>query len=89
MNRKFVIIITLLVTQVVLSQITDEWITYFEKSGFTATPGYDMSMEYFQKLADYSPWAEFKSFGISPQGRELKFLNQIPSTGIPSSDPSR
>jgi hypothetical protein len=74
MNRKFVIVITLLVTQVVLPQITDEWITYFEKSGFTATPGYDMSMEYFQKLADYSPWAEFKSFGISPQGRELKFL---------------
>jgi len=74
MNRKFIILTTLLVTRLVLPQITDEWITYFEKSGFTATPGYDMSMEYFQKLADYSPWAEFKSFGISPQGRELKFL---------------
>ena len=66
MNRKLIIILILLVTQVVLPQTPDEWVTYFERSGFTATPQYDKSMEYFQKLADFSPWAEFKSFGISP-----------------------
>jgi hypothetical protein len=74
MNRKLFIILILLATQVVLPQSPHGWITYFERSGFAATPRYDKSMEYFQKLADFSPWAEFKSFGISPQGRELKFL---------------
>ena len=74
MKRKLITILLLLVTQVVLPQTQDEWITYFERSGFTETPSYRESMEYFQKLADYSPLAEFKSFGVSPQGRELKFL---------------
>jgi len=74
MKKELITVLLLLVTQVVLPQIPDEWVTYFERSGFTATPGYDKSMEYFQTLADFSPWAEFKSFGISPQGRELKFL---------------
>ena len=74
MNRKLINILILLTTQAALPQSQDEWITYFERSGFTATPRYDNSMEYFQRLADYSPWAEFESFGISPQERELKFL---------------
>ena len=74
MSRKLITILILLITQMVLPQTQNEWITYFERSGFTATPQYDKSMEYFQRLADFSPWAEFKSFGISPQGRELKFL---------------
>ncbi len=74
MKRKLITILLLLVTQVVLPQTQDEWITYFERSGFTETPNYRESMEYYQKLADFSPLAEFKSFGVSPQGRELKFL---------------
>ena len=74
MNRKYITILLLLVTQVVLPQTPDEWLTYFERSGFTATPSYEKSIEYFQTLVDFSPWAEFKSFGISPQARELKFL---------------
>jgi hypothetical protein len=73
MSIKSITILIILVTQVVLPQ-SPEWITYFERSGFTETPRYDKSMEYFQRLADFSPWAEFKSFGISPQGRELKYL---------------
>ncbi|MFB3057156.1 MAG: M14 family metallopeptidase [Ignavibacteriaceae bacterium] len=74
MKRKLITILLLLVTQVVLPQTQDEWITYFERSGFTETPNYHEAMEYYQKLADFSPLAEFKSFGVSPQGRELKFL---------------
>lgn len=50
------------------------WITYFEKSGFTSTPDYNETMAYFQMLADSSEFAELKTFGISPQGRELKYL---------------
>jgi hypothetical protein len=74
MSRKLITILILILTQAVLPQTLNEWITNFERSGFVGTPNYDKSMEYFQRLADYSPWAEFKSFGISPQGRELKFL---------------
>jgi len=74
MSRKLITILILLLTQVVLPQSPEEWITHFERSGFSSTPRYDKSMEYFQKLSDFSPLAEFKSFGISPQGRELKFL---------------
>ncbi len=32
------------------------------------------TMDYFQKLADNSEFAEFLTFGVSPQGRELKYL---------------
>jgi hypothetical protein len=55
MKRELITILLLLATQVVLLQTPDEWITYFESSGFTATPGYDQSMEYFQNLADFQP----------------------------------
>lgn len=50
------------------------WITYFEKSGFISTPDYEQTISYFQRLADYSEFAELFSFGVSPQGRELKYL---------------
>lgn len=54
--------------------VENDWITYFEKSGFVGTPDYNETMTYFQKIADASEYAEFSSFGISPQGRELKYL---------------
>ena len=50
------------------------WETYFEKSGFNASSRYAETMEYFQRLADYSDYADFTTFGISPQKRELKCL---------------
>jgi hypothetical protein len=71
--KKFTIIF-LFLTQTILSQSIDKWITYFEKSQFTSTPNYQETMEYFQNLADFSDYAELKDFGISPQGRELKYL---------------
>lgn len=50
------------------------WETHFEKSGFKSTTNYIQTMEYFQNLADNSDYAEFLPFGVSPQGRELKYL---------------
>ena len=50
------------------------WETYFEESGFNATSRYAETMEYFQRLADYSDYAQFFTIGISPQKRELKCL---------------
>lgn len=69
-----IIFLSLLLLNISAAQTNDEWQTYFEKSDFLKTPGYDETMEYFKKLADYSNYAEFITFGISPQGRELKCL---------------
>ena len=74
LDIKKITILFLLITQSVLTQSSDEWITYFEKSEFISTPGYLETMEYFQNLADFSQYAELKNFGVSPQGRELKCL---------------
>ena len=51
-----------------------DWETYFEKSGYASTATYEQTMHYFQNLADYSEFAEFHSFGLSPQLRELNYL---------------
>ncbi|GBD88199.1 zinc carboxypeptidase [bacterium BMS3Abin03] len=56
------------------AQTGEDWITYFERSGFIATPDYTESMSYFQRLDDFSQYAELKTFGYSPQGRGLKYL---------------
>ena len=50
------------------------WETVFEKSGYISTADYNQTMEYFQKLADSSEYADLFSFGVSPQNRELKYL---------------
>jgi hypothetical protein len=68
------IIFLLFVKQIIPQQIKQDWETVFEKSGFTSTADYEQTMSYFQNLADYSDFAEFYSFGTSPQGRELKYL---------------
>jgi len=52
----------------------DKWQTYFEKSGYTATPHYEETMEYFRMLDNNSSSAKLITFGISPQNRELKCL---------------
>jgi murein tripeptide amidase MpaA len=53
-------------------QNINDWQTYFEKSGYKKTPPYEETINYFQRLADYSDYAEIFTFGISPQGRESK-----------------
>jgi hypothetical protein len=71
---KKITIIVLLLIQPVFAQSSEERITYFEKSGFISTPGYQNTMDYFQSLADFAQYAELKNFGVSPQGRDLKYF---------------
>jgi murein tripeptide amidase MpaA len=52
----------------------NEWMTYYEKSGATATPRYEETMEYCRRLATSSQWIDLTSFGKSPQGRDLPLL---------------
>ena len=75
MMKSICLFVILLFSFQVLSQQEDfSWETAFEKSGFISTADYEQTMEYFQNLADNSEFAEFLSFGFSPQGRELKCL---------------
>ncbi len=71
---RFIFLLLTFVISSVFPQAFNEWRTYFESSGFLATPRYEESMSYFERLAEYSEYATFKSFGISPQGRELNYL---------------
>lgn len=52
----------------------ENWSTKFEESNYLSTSNYENSIKYFQRLADYSEYAELKTIGISPQGRKLKCL---------------
>jgi hypothetical protein len=73
--KLFLVTLVLLLAHQVRPQQEDQsWETVFEKSGFVSTADYQQTMEYFQSLADNSEIAEFFTFGISPQGRELKYL---------------
>jgi len=77
---------SLVFIQVLYSQsdIAENWVTYFEGSGFLETPRYEETMQYFQKLSDSSGYAEMFSFGISPQGRDLYAVSVMKErTGTP------
>jgi Zinc carboxypeptidase len=52
-------------------KIPDQWLTYYEKSGCTKTPRYAETMEFCRRLESASPWISVRSFGKSPQGRDL------------------
>ena len=52
----------------------DQWLTYYEKSGYERTPRYDETIAYCKRLAGASPWIRYTSFGASPQGRQLPLL---------------
>jgi len=71
---KTILIIFLLSYSFIFPQSSDQWQTKFETSGFVSTADYTETMQYFQNLADNSDYAEFFSFGVSPQVRELKCL---------------
>lgn len=52
----------------------EEFITDCEKSDFVKTPHFEQTMEFFEKLADYSSMVNIESFGTSPQGRDLSLV---------------
>ncbi|MEJ2052341.1 MAG: M14 family metallopeptidase [Calditrichaceae bacterium] len=49
-------------------------ITDYEKSGYKETPRYEQTIDYCKKLAAASPFIQYTTFGISPQGRDLPLL---------------
>ncbi len=77
MNRSipiaFVFFLSSFSLQSQTNQLND-WETFFEKSNYLKTPRYDETINYFEKLEEASPHAHLFTFGVSPQGRELKCL---------------
>lgn len=70
-----IITLNLIFTLTLKSQIVSEkWLTLFEKSDYQETPDYDATVNYLKNIADYNEYAELKSMGISPQGREIYYL---------------
>ena len=54
--------------------VPDEWLTLAERTGFVRTPRYDETVAYCRRLAAASPWLDYRSFGRSPEGRELPLM---------------
>lgn len=52
----------------------NNWLTHYERSGFTETPRFDETMRYVKKLDDYSKKIQLFEFGKSAQGRALTAL---------------
>jgi hypothetical protein len=63
----------LLIPFAVFSQ-DDDLLTFYEKSGFKATPSYEETIAYCKQLDEASPSIHFTTFGTSPQGRDLPLL---------------
>jgi len=72
-GRNIIAVILSLLAGAAMAQ-SPEWRTYYEKSGYQETPRYDETVRYCQQLAAGSPWIEYTTFGVSPQGRTLPLL---------------
>ena len=59
-----------------------EWMTLAEKSDFHKTPRYDETVAYCKRLAQASPWIEYRTIGQSPQGRDIPLLVVSSSGGF-------
>lgn len=68
----FFLLISILSSNAAISQ--SDWLTYYEKNGFTKTSRYNETIEYCKRLDKASPWVKYTSFGVSPQGRELPLV---------------
>ncbi|MDP7113255.1 MAG: M14 family zinc carboxypeptidase, partial [Myxococcota bacterium] len=51
-----------------------EWVTVAEESGFEATPSYDETLAWLDRLAESSPAVDLQEFGHSGQGRPLPLV---------------
>jgi murein tripeptide amidase MpaA len=74
MSKRITMLMVALIATTQIAHSEEDWRTDYEKSQYLATPRYEETVKYCKRLADYSPSVEYRSFGISPQGRELPLL---------------
>ena len=56
------------------STIPSAWLTHAERTNYQYTPNYADTVAYAKRLADASPFIEYRTFGKSGQGRDLPLL---------------
>jgi murein tripeptide amidase MpaA len=54
--------------------VPPEWLTHAEKTDYRETADYASTIAYARRLADASPWIEYREFGMSGEGRALPLL---------------
>ena len=74
MNKAVIVFILCSTFLIAQHKSNDDWQTEFERSNYLSTNNYEESIKYFEKLENNSEFAQLKTIGISPQGRELKCL---------------
>ena len=62
------------VSYIASGQLPDEWRTLAERTNYDETARYDETVAFCRKLAEFSPYAKYTSFGLSGEGRELPLL---------------
>jgi len=62
------------VSEALIVAENDPWITPSEKSGLRATPTYDETMTWLERLVAAAPELEMVSIGASLQGREIRMV---------------
>ena len=55
-------------------KVKKKWLTKFETSGQQESPDYNETIKYFKKFVDKTSYVKMFNLGISPQGREIKYL---------------
>ena len=55
-------------------KVKKKWLTKFETSGQQESPDYNETTKYFKKFVDKTSYVKMFNLGISPQGREIKYL---------------
>ncbi len=53
---------------------SNPWQTFSEKSGLTATPNYQQTMQYLRRLVESDRRLQLVTLGTSPQGRDIVML---------------
>ena len=56
------------------TDVSKEWLTKAEQTAFRETPRYDETVRFCQRLAAASDLIDYRSFGLSPEGRELPLV---------------
>ncbi len=73
MKKEILTLIACFLSGFVFSQ-QDSFLTYYEKSGYVATPDYEKTIVFCKKLANESSMIRYTTFGKSAQGRDLPLM---------------
>jgi len=68
------VIVVMLLSLSVSVVASEDWTTFYERSGHLRTPSYEETIEYCKRLSDASPQVHYTVYGTSARGRDLPLL---------------